>query len=280
MNDVPRRGNDRVPPGQYVTKKWPVLSCGDTPEVDTAAFGLRLFGRVEAEHTFDWQALQALPRREVVADFHCVTRFSTLDNPWSGFSSRDVLAAVQPAADATHAMLHCYGGYTTNLPLADLLSEYALFADRHGEEPLVKRLVRSRAGPWRSAAPRRAPSLRLEEREVGLGRRVPARRRARLLGGERLPHLRRPVGGATVLVAGNSAGLAGAPGRAGLRIRARRFAASSLMRQTRARRPAPRSTHPETGLERRESLQQSSRLSRFPGAPRGSRGCGPGRPRS
>ena len=157
MNDAPHRGDDRVPPGQYVTKKWPVLSCGDTPEVDPAGFALRLFGRVEAEHTFDWQALQALPRREVAADFHCVTRFSTLDNPWSGFSTRDVLAAVRPAAGATHAMIHCYGGYTTNLPLDDLLSEYALFADRHGGEPLAAdhggplRLVLPHLYAWKSA---------------------------------------------------------------------------------------------------------------------------------
>ncbi len=157
MNDAPHRGDDRVPPGQYVTKKWPVLSCGDTPEVDPAGFALRLFGRVEAEHTFDWQALQALPRREVVADFHCVTRFSTLDNPWSGFSTRDVLAAVQPTTDTTHAMLHCYGGYTTNLPLEDLRSEHALFADRHGGEPLAPdhggplRLVVPHLYAWKSA---------------------------------------------------------------------------------------------------------------------------------
>ena len=157
MNDAPHRGDDRVPPGQYVTKKWPVLSCGDTPEVDPAGFALRLFGRVEAEHTFDWQALQALPRREVVADFHCVTRFSTLDNPWSGFSTRDVLAAVRPAAGATHAMIHCYGGYTTNLPLDDLLSPYTLFADRHGGEPLAAdhggplRLVLPHLYAWKSA---------------------------------------------------------------------------------------------------------------------------------
>ena len=71
-----------------------MLSVGDTPEVDPAGFELRLFGRVEAGHAFDWQALQSLPRREVTADFHCVTRFSTLDNPWSGFATRDVLGAV------------------------------------------------------------------------------------------------------------------------------------------------------------------------------------------
>ena len=157
MNDAPHRDDDRVPPGQYVTKKWPVLSCGDTPEVKPAQSALRLFGRVEAEHTFDWPALQALPRREVVADFHCVTRFSTLDNPWSGFSTRDVLAAVRPAAGATHAMIHCYGGYTTNLPLDDLLSANALFADRHGGEPLAAdhggplRLVVPHLYAWKSA---------------------------------------------------------------------------------------------------------------------------------
>ena len=157
MNDRMRRGDNRVPPGQYVTRKWPVLSCGDTPEVDTAGFGLRLFGGLEAEHSFDWQALQTLPRREVTADFHCVTRFSTLDNSWSGFSTRDILAAVQPTANATHAMIHCYGGYTTNLPLEDLLSGYALFADRHGGEPLAPdhggplRLVVPHLYAWKSA---------------------------------------------------------------------------------------------------------------------------------
>ena len=157
MDDSPRRGDDRIPPGQYVTKKWPVLSVGDTPEVDLAGFELRLFGLVEAERTFDWQALQSLPRREVTADFHCVTRFSTLDNPWSGFATRDVLGAVAPSPGATYAMIHCYGGYTTNLPLDDLLSEHALLADRHGGEPLPPdhggplRLVVPHLYAWKSA---------------------------------------------------------------------------------------------------------------------------------
>ncbi len=149
MDDSPRRGDDRVPPGQHVTKKWPVLSVGETPDVDLAGFKLRLFGRVEAERTFDWQALQSLPRRDVTADFHCVTRFSTLDNPWSGFATRDVLGAVAPLPDASHAMIHCHGGYTTNLPLEDLLSEHALLADRHGGEPLAP----DHGGPLRLVAP-------------------------------------------------------------------------------------------------------------------------------
>ena len=157
MDDSPRRGDDRIPPGQYVTKKWPVLSVGDTPDVDLAGFELRLFGLVEAERAFDWQALQSLPRREVTADFHCVTRFSTLDNPWSGFATRHVLGAVTPSPGATHAMIHCYGGYTTNLPLDDLLSEHALLADRHGGEPLAPdhggplRLVVPHLYAWKSA---------------------------------------------------------------------------------------------------------------------------------
>ncbi|MDE2850309.1 MAG: molybdopterin-dependent oxidoreductase, partial [Acidobacteriota bacterium] len=82
---------------------------------------------------------------------------STLDNPWSGFATRDVLGAVAPTPGATHAMIHCYGGYTTNLPLDDLLSEHALLADRHGGQALAPdhggplRLVVPHLYAWKSA---------------------------------------------------------------------------------------------------------------------------------
>jgi DMSO/TMAO reductase YedYZ molybdopterin-dependent catalytic subunit len=136
MDDTPHTGKDRIPPGQYATDKWPVLTYGDTPEVAPGEWTLRLFGRVAAERTLSWGDFQALPRVGITADFHCVTRFSTLDNGWEGVATREVLrqAAVDP--EASHVMLHCYGGYATNLPLEDFLSGRALFVDRHNGRPL------------------------------------------------------------------------------------------------------------------------------------------------
>lgn len=149
MDDRIRTGKERVPPGQYVTEKWPVLTYGNTPKVEVEDWELRIFGAVKQELTLPWAELQTLPRVEVVADFHCVTRFSTLDNEWSGFATRELLRRVEPDPDATEVMLHCYGGYTTNLPLEDFLSERALLADRHGGEPLQ----REHGGALRAVVP-------------------------------------------------------------------------------------------------------------------------------
>ena len=157
MRDSPRTDSSRVPPGQYVTAKWPVLTHGSTPDVDLSSFALQIFGEVTEEVSLSWQALQSLPRVGVTADFHCVTRFSTLDNAWSGFSARQVLGTVGLRPDASHVMMHCVGGYTTNLPLEDFLSERALFADRHGGAPLAPdhggplRLVVPHLYAWKSA---------------------------------------------------------------------------------------------------------------------------------
>ena len=157
MDDSVRTGSDRVPPGQYVTDKWPVLTYGPEPTIAPADWELRVFGEVERETLTTWDDFQALPRVEVVADFHCVTRFSTLDNRWSGVALRTLLepAGVEPSA--AHVTVHCYGGYTTNLPLEDLLSERALLADRHGSDPLAPehggpvRLVVPHLYAWKSA---------------------------------------------------------------------------------------------------------------------------------
>jgi len=157
MDDSIRTGNDRVPPGQYVTDKWPVLTYGRTPQVEPEKWTFRVFGLVDGEKTFSWQELQALPRVRVTADFHCVTRFSTLDNGWEGFATRELLRHVRVDPEASHVMVHCYGGYTTNLPLEDFLSERALFADTHNGKPLLLdhggplRLVVPHLYAWKSA---------------------------------------------------------------------------------------------------------------------------------
>jgi DMSO/TMAO reductase YedYZ molybdopterin-dependent catalytic subunit len=157
MDDSLRTGSTRVPPGQYVTDKWPVLTYGDTPEIRPEDWTLRIFGRVEGEVKLPWTEFQALPRVQVKADFHCVTRFSTLDNPWEGVSTREILRRVRVDPEASHVMVHSYGGYTTNLPLEDFLSERSLLADRHGGQPLPVdhggpvRLVVPHLYAWKSA---------------------------------------------------------------------------------------------------------------------------------
>jgi DMSO/TMAO reductase YedYZ molybdopterin-dependent catalytic subunit len=157
MDDQPKRSDDRVPPGQYVTEKWPVLTYGATPVVSPKEYQLRIFGLVKSEAVLDWGELTSLPKLEVDADFHCVTRFSMLDNRWQGFSTRGLLDRVAVDAEATHVLAHCYGGYTTNMPLEDFLSEHALFAHSRNGEPIDPdhggplRLIVPHLYAWKSA---------------------------------------------------------------------------------------------------------------------------------
>ena len=157
MDDSIRSGSDRVPPGQYVTNKWPVLTYGRTPSIQVEKWTLRIFGLVDGEKTFSWKEFQALPRVGVTADFHCVTRFSTLDNAWEGVATRELIRHVRVDPEASHVMVHCYGGYTTNLPLEDFLSERSLLVDRHNGNPLPVdhggpvRLIVPHLYAWKSA---------------------------------------------------------------------------------------------------------------------------------
>ncbi len=157
MDDSVRTGDARVPPGQYVTEKWPVLTYGAVPHVTLQHWELSISGLVESEVYISWDDLQAMPRTDLTADFHCVTRFSTLDNPWSGVSTRAILERAVVDPKAAFVAIHCYGGYTTNMPLEDFLSERCLLADRHSGEPLAKehggpvRLVVPHLYAWKSA---------------------------------------------------------------------------------------------------------------------------------
>lgn len=149
MDDSVRTGSARVPPGQYVTDKWPVLTYGEVPSIDLDDWEFRIFGLVDDEVAWTWDEFQALPRAEVIADFHCVTRFSTLDNPWSGVATRTLIEAADVDPEAAFVVVHCFCGYTTNLPLEDFLSERALIADRHRG----KLLTTDHGGPARLVAP-------------------------------------------------------------------------------------------------------------------------------
>src|SRR6478752_5172925 len=149
MDDSQRTGEARVPPGQYVTEKWPVLTYGETPEVAPEEWSFVIEGLVAREARLSWPEFQALPRVRVTADFHCVTRFSTLDNGWEGVAIRTLLAGAEVSPEAAFVLVRCYGGYTTNLPLEDLLSEHALLADTHNGRPLP----REHGGPVRLVVP-------------------------------------------------------------------------------------------------------------------------------
>jgi DMSO/TMAO reductase YedYZ molybdopterin-dependent catalytic subunit len=126
----------RVPPGQIETVKWPVLHYGDIPRIDTAAWTFRLWGEVERPLALSWDELLALPKREVRCDIHCVTKWSRLDNVFTGTPLESLLERAGVKQTATHALVHAAPDYTTNLPLEDLRRSENLIATHHDGEPL------------------------------------------------------------------------------------------------------------------------------------------------
>jgi DMSO/TMAO reductase YedYZ molybdopterin-dependent catalytic subunit len=130
-----RRDQDpALPPGQYLTHDFPVLSAGPTPSVNTKEWTFTVTTEVGAEHAWTWPQFTALASEEHTVDIHCVTRWSKLGTTWRGVSLDLLLADVDTAAD--YAMARSYGGYTTNLPLEDLLDGKAWIAYEFEGEPL------------------------------------------------------------------------------------------------------------------------------------------------
>ncbi len=154
--DSPRQ-EPRLPPGQIVTDKWPVLHYGSVPRADLAAWDFRVFGLVETPRRWTWEEFQRLPRTRVRSDIHCVTRWSRYDNLWEGVSIREVLRLAGARPEARHAIAHAEQGYTANLPLSELDQDDVLLADTHDGEPLTPdhgyplRLVVPRRYFWKSA---------------------------------------------------------------------------------------------------------------------------------
>ena len=148
---------DRLPPGQRLTDGWPVLTYGSAPRVDTKGWKFVVAGEVEEELTFTWDEFTALGSLSHTSDIHCVTGWSKFANEWQGVAFGDLLARIKPRAGARHVMVHSYGGYTTNVPLDDLLQEGVLFAHSHHGRPLAPehgwplRLVVPHLYFWKSA---------------------------------------------------------------------------------------------------------------------------------
>ncbi len=123
---------ERVPPGQYVETGFPVLTAGPTPRLDTADWSLSVDGAVAAPRAWTWEQFGALPSEDVPCDIHCVTKWSKLGTTFRGVP----VDALIENAHGTHVMAHAFGGYATNMPLADLLGGKAWVVTEHEGRPL------------------------------------------------------------------------------------------------------------------------------------------------
>jgi DMSO/TMAO reductase YedYZ molybdopterin-dependent catalytic subunit len=157
----------RVPPGQYVTSDFPVLSAGPTPRVSAEQWTLSLVGELDQPRSWSWDEFRALPREDITVDIHCVTKWSKLDTAWTGISVDTLLEGTDTAA--LHVLAHCDGGYTTNLPLEDVTGGRAWVAYAYDGEPLdpehggPARLLVPHLYFWKSAKWLRALELRLDD---------------------------------------------------------------------------------------------------------------------
>jgi len=142
-----RSGNPRLPPGQYLAEDFPVLSAGPTPRVRTETWEFTVTTETGGKHAWNWAELMALPSEKPTVDIHCVTQWSKLDTRWRGVAVDTLVGGLDTEAD--YVMVHSYGGYTTNLPLADLLDGQAWIAYEYGGKPLTP----EHGGPARLLVP-------------------------------------------------------------------------------------------------------------------------------
>jgi DMSO/TMAO reductase YedYZ molybdopterin-dependent catalytic subunit len=139
----------RLPPGQYLTQKWPVLHAGDVPRTDLETWTFRVFGEVEEEVTLDWEQFNALPRTSNVQDIHCVTRWSRFDAEFEGVHWRELAALARPRPAARFVIAQAEQGFTSNVPLSFLEHDKALLATHADGEPLPA----EHGGPLRLVVP-------------------------------------------------------------------------------------------------------------------------------
>jgi DMSO/TMAO reductase YedYZ molybdopterin-dependent catalytic subunit len=152
------RRENRIPPGQSRTKKWPVLDAHGTPPVDLATWTFEVDGLVEKSLKFSLDEFLQLPAAKVYADFHCVTRWSRLDNVWTGVSTREIAERAGVSRDARFVLALAYDSdWTTNVPIEYFLKEDSLFAFLHDGQPIPPehggpvRLIIPQLYAWKSA---------------------------------------------------------------------------------------------------------------------------------
>jgi len=130
------RREGRLPPGQSLTLKWPVLHYGSVPKFDPASWEFRIRGLVEEPIKLNWESFNRLPKTGTQSDFHCVTRWSRFDNDWQGVGFAEMLKLARPKPEAKYVLVHAEQGFTANVPLADLDRPDVLFATHHDGQRL------------------------------------------------------------------------------------------------------------------------------------------------
>jgi DMSO/TMAO reductase YedYZ molybdopterin-dependent catalytic subunit len=154
---LPEEIQKRVPPGQYLTEKWPVLHYGTVPGFDPKRWDFRIWGRVENEVRLTWEEFQKLDQTLVQADMHCVTTWSRLDQKWEGIPFKRILELAKPLPDAKFVISHCEQGFTANVPIEAtedddvLIALRANGADLTPEHGYPARLVIPKLYAWKSA---------------------------------------------------------------------------------------------------------------------------------
>lgn len=162
-----RERGEELPPGQYLTEDFPVLSAGPTPRIALDEWQFAVTTEAGNTRAWNWLQFTKLPAEDVTVDLHCVTRWSKLGTTWRGVSLDTLLADVESAAD--YALVHSYGGYTTNLPLEDLLDGKAWIAYQYDGAPLEPvhggpaRLLVPHLYLWKSAKWVRRLELTIED---------------------------------------------------------------------------------------------------------------------
>ncbi|WP_324671176.1 sulfite oxidase-like oxidoreductase [Hymenobacter sp. GOD-10R] len=141
--------SDRIPPGQYETHDFPVLSAGPTPRIALANWTFSLEGLVETPVQWTWEQFNALPQQSFTNDIHCVTKWSRLDTQWQGVSIDTILEHAKLLPEVRYVMAYSYGGYTTNVPLEDLRNGKGFIGLSFGGKPLTP----EHGGPARLVVP-------------------------------------------------------------------------------------------------------------------------------
>ena len=162
--------SDRIPPGQHLVDRFPVLHYGSVPKFEREGWDLKVFGLVDEPFVLSYDQFLGLPSTRIVADIHCVTSWSKLDTVWEGVLFRDFINPAKVRPEGKFAMVHCEQGYTTNLPLEVLMDDDVLLAYRYDDAPLTPehgyplRLVVPKRYFWKSAKWVRGIELMAQDR--------------------------------------------------------------------------------------------------------------------